>query len=97
MGFISEKFLSFLQLRLLDHQVIACNPTAQDDGRTGADIVPDRLIQVVSDPAGDAHHLVFFPDVTELVFKAAVAGIEVGPQSAAAVKIANNFVLGLVF
>jgi len=38
--------------------MIAGNPAFQDDGRTGADIVPDHVTQVVPDPAGNAHHLV---------------------------------------
>ena len=65
--------------------MIAANPAFQVDGRAGADIVPDLVIQVVPDPAGDTHHPVSLPHVAKFVLEAAVAGIEMGLQFAAAV------------
>ena len=73
-----EKSFAFLQPRSLDHQMIAGNPAFQNDGRTGADVVPDHVSQVVADSTGDAHHFVSLPHVAKFVFKAAVAGIEMG-------------------
>jgi hypothetical protein len=80
-----EKSFAFLQPGSLDHQVIAGNPAFQIDGRAGADIVPDHVIQVVPDPAGDADHLVSFPHVAKFVLEAAVASIEMGLQFSGAV------------
>ena len=77
---VSEEFFPFLQPPPIDHQIITDNPEVQADWDTGNDIIPDRIVQIVSVTAGDAHHMIFLQDIAEFVFETAVARVEMGVQ-----------------
>ena len=77
---VLKKLFALLQRCETDSHAPVGDPAFEIDGRTGADIIPDNVFQPVSYPAGNADHLASFPDVTEFVLKATVAGVEMGLQ-----------------